>query len=455
MILDKVRRTIKRFGLVERGDRVLVAVSGGPDSVCLLDVLVKLSKEMGCSLGVVHFNHRLRREAEEEERFVKELADRYDLPFFCGSSDVAKVVRERGLGVEEAARAERYNFFEQVLRKKGYDKVALGHTLSDNVETFFMRVLRGASLEGLKGIPPKRGIYVRPLIEVKRKEVREYLRNLGLDWVEDTSNQDERFLRNWVRMRLVPLLRERNPSIEDTMAFLLDGLRWDWDLVEGLVEKALSELDYRFENESLYINLENFTFHEALKRHVLFRLLYQYFYPGMSGVLTTAHVEGILGLLEDKRGSKGVDLPQGIEAVREYNMLRIGLKREDPTDSELLLMGEGVYTFGDYVFTVKVGDFSKVIAAGRWCALFDPDRVKFPLVLRYRRPGDRLFIPGVGRKKLQDFFVDRKVPRAERERIPLLLSKDGEVLWIVGYRQREDLRPSSGKAIFIEARRRR
>lgn len=279
MILNKVRKTIKKHRLFDQGDRVLVAVSGGPDSVCLLDVLVKLSREWELTLAVAHFNHKLREEADKEEQFVSRLAGKYGLSFFSGASNVKEIAEKRGLGLEEAARHERYKFLEEVSSREGFSKIALGHTLSDNVETFFMRAVRGASLEGLKGILPKKDHIVRPLIEVTREEIFSYLKKEELLWVEDSSNKDTSFLRNWVRHRLLTLIKERNPSIEETLGATLQGLLWDWLFIEEEVDRALDKMDYRFENGTLYINLSNFDFHEAIKRHALSKLIYRFFLP--------------------------------------------------------------------------------------------------------------------------------------------------------------------------------
>ena len=437
------------------GDRVGVAVSGGPDSVCLLDLLFRLRDELGVELVVLHFNHGLRKTALRDQRFVEELAGSYGLELVLGSDDVRKLAEERDLGLEDAARYARYTFFERVAKDRDIKRIALGHTLSDNVETFFIRVIRGASLEGLRGILPVRDLYVRPLIEVSRSEVVEYLKGRGLLWVEDETNYQDSYLRNWVRLRLIPLLSERNPSIEETVGGILDSLRMDWELVERAVDEAEGRVHYSYKDGVLEIELDDFNrLEEPLKRHLLSRLLYRYFYPGRSGLLSRNHLEVLVAMAGNSQGSKRVCLPQGVEAVREYGRLRVGrgIWREDAVDGEVLVTSEGVYPFDDYIFVVRKGSFGNLVSAGRWCALFDPEAVKMPLIIRYRRPGDRLFIPGVGRKKLQDFFVDLKVPRSRRGRIPLVLNSRGEVLWIVGYRQREDLRPKGKEALMIEVR---
>lgn len=456
MIAKKVKETIRKFSLVEEGDRVLVAVSGGADSVSLLCVLHELAGSLGIELGVAHLHHGLRDTADRDLAFVRELALRFALPFHFERADVKSVAEERGLGLEEAARFVRYGFLERMKEEHGYSKVALGHTLDDNVETFLLRVVRGGSLEGLKGIPPKRDFWIRPLIETKREELLSYLKERGMPFVVDESNEDLSILRNWVRLKLIPVLKEKNPSVVDTLSVTLEVLRQEHEFIEKEVERSLSLIDYSCEKGRLTVSLKEFRkFPTIIKRKLLFKLLYRYFYPGLPNALGYKHVEEILKMASEKRGSRSVSLPMGIVAVREYDTLVVKKGGEDAEfDGEVMVTGCGTYIFGDYLFEVSEGDYSNLIVDGRWNALFSPEKLKYPLIIRYKRAGDRILIKGVGRKKLQDFFVDKKVPRSERGKIPLLVDREGNVLWIVGYRQREDLKPETGRGVLIKALRR-
>ncbi len=456
MIVKRVRETIRKFSLISEGERVLVAVSGGPDSVALLHVLRELKDELRIAIGVAHFHHGLRETAERDLSFVKELASDWDFPFHYERGSVKSVAEERGLGLEEAARFVRYKFLETIKEQYGYSKVALGHTLNDNVETFLLRVIRGGSLEGLKGIPPKRDFWIRPLIEIKREEIFSYLERNKIPFVVDESNVDENILRNWIRLKLIPFLKIKNPSIVDTISVIIEVLREEYEFMEKEAERFLNTLDFSFENEVLIIPLKDFrSFPRIIKRKILFKLLYKYFYPGLPNALGYKHVEELLKMSEERAGSKSISLPQGLVALREYDALIIKSKDVNEVSvSEVVIPGCGVYVFGDYVFEVKEGDFSNLIVDGRWNALFDPSKLKYPLLIRYKKPGDRILIKGVGRKKLQDFFVDKKIPKNKRHRIPLLVDREGNVLWIVGYRQREDIKPDKGRGILIKALRR-
>ncbi len=452
-MIDKVERTLKRFRMISFGDKVLVGVSGGIDSVVLIDVLFKLKDKLGIQLAVAHFNHELRQTAQRDEEFVEKLAEKYGCPLFKGREDVRKLVKKRGMGIEEAARFARYAFFERVASQENFNKVALAHTLSDNVETFFLRVIKGASVDGLKGIPPVRGIYIRPLIEVSRKEIERYAKENHLYFVQDESNEDERFLRNWIRLKLIPLLEERNPSLEETVGRIQQALREVWEYLDGKVEKLSKDI-VKTEGEAIYFNIERLNdIPKALVKRLLFKILYENFYAGTPELLSSSHMEAIMAMLGDSRGSKRIDLPKGVEAVREYSTLSLRRKEaEKKQEGEVLITSCGVYLFGNKLFVIRKGTFPNVVGLGKWCALFDAAKVSFPLVLRHRRPGDRIFIPRVGHKKLQDFFVDLKIPRSKRNSIPILATSEGDVLWVVGYRQREDLKPEGKEALLIEVR---
>ncbi len=458
-MIHKVKETISKFSLIEKGDRVLVAVSGGVDSVALLFALYEIGRELDFTLGIAHFHHGLRATADRDQEFVKKLAEGLNIPFHTEKKNVYDVAKDRGWGIEEAARVARYEFLENIKKKFGYNKVALGHNLNDNVETFLLRVIRGGSLEGLKGIPPKRDFWIRPLIEIKRDEIIDFVNKRNLEFVVDETNFEEDILRNWIRLRLIPLLSEKNPSIVDTIATTLNVLREEHEFIEEAVTEVLKKIPYRFENKVLVIPLKSMDgVPRIIRRKIIFKLLYKFFYTGLPNAVGYKHVEAILNMAEKREGTKFFSLPKGVVVSREYDSLIIYEKpgwENRHRQQEVVITGPGIYPFNGYLFEVIEGDFSTVVIDGKWNALFDANKLKYPLLLRYKRPGDRILIKGVGRKKLQDFFVDKKIPRRERESIPILVDKEGNVCWIVGYRQREDLKPEGkGKSILIRLIRR-
>ncbi|RLD98797.1 MAG: tRNA lysidine(34) synthetase TilS, partial [Aquificota bacterium] len=236
--LERVRKTVEEHRLLERGHRVLVALSGGVDSVVLLHVLLRLAPRYSLGVEAAHFHHGLRGdEADRDQAFVEHLCREWGVRLEVGRGEVAELAKERGRGVEEAAREARYAFLRRVMEERGLSPLAVAHTLSDAVETFFMRLIKGASPYGLRGILPRKGEVVRPLIDVTREEVEEYARIHGLSYVEDSTNRDLARFRNWVRWRLLPLLKEQNPKVERAVGRFMEILREEDSLLR---EKARS-----------------------------------------------------------------------------------------------------------------------------------------------------------------------------------------------------------------------
>lgn len=455
-LVRKVWNTIKKYKLIEKGERVLVAVSGGPDSVALFLVLYLIKDRLESDLGICHYRHGVRVDDSKDFSVAKKLSERFNVPFFCGSGDAISVSKERKKGVEEACRFLRYSFFQELAEKELYNKVATGHTLNDNVETFLMRLMMGASLEGLKGIPPKRGIFVRPLIEVTRDEIIDFLRTFGEDFIVDETNIDDRITRNWIRLKLIPFMLSRNPSLIKVIGRSLNFLREDAEYLNSIADEVYASIPFTETCKDItfdMVHLKNL--HPSLKRRVLTKLLYEKFYPGFDKALMADNVERILRMMETDKGNKEIKLKGGIVVKREYNKISIGFY-EDTSKKEIrevLITGPGIYVFGEWVFAVKEVEYDDVLQPfSRTVAIFSASKIGYPLVFRTRRDGDRIFTK-VGTKKLKDFFIDRKIPLSERDRIPILVTKDGEIIWVVGHFYRDNLKPLPGeKGIVIEGR---
>lgn len=216
-LIEKVKRTLDKYDMVLSGDRVLVGVSGGPDSMALLHILLSIREELGITLKTAHLNHGFRPEATQEAEFVGRISDELGLEVFIGLKDVPSIRAEQGLSAQEAARNARYAFFEEALHETGANKVALAHTSDDQAETILMRLLRGAGPLGLAGIPPVRGTFIRPIIDCSRAEIEDYLSKKGIPYITDSSNLKMDYLRNRVRMELIPFLAAYNPKIKETL----------------------------------------------------------------------------------------------------------------------------------------------------------------------------------------------------------------------------------------------
>ena len=206
---DKILKTIKKYKLIESGDKVLIAVSGGPDSMCLLDILNKLKEKLKIEIAAIHVNHGIRKEAGEETEYIKKYCEKYNIKIYIKYEDVTKLAKQDKIGLEEEGRKVRYGFFDEVLKETGFNKIAIAHNMNDKVETVLMNIIRGAGSLGLKGIDPKRdNKYIRPLIETERKDIEEYCNINKLEPKFDESNNDNTYTRNKVRNILIPFIKK-------------------------------------------------------------------------------------------------------------------------------------------------------------------------------------------------------------------------------------------------------
>lgn len=454
-LADVVRRTIERYGMLAPGDGVVVAVSGGPDSLALLHLLHGLREAFDLSLHVAHLNHLLRGEAAAADAaFVRETAERLGLPWTIEAVAVGDLARAEGLSLEEAGRTARYRFFRRVCAAAGARRVALGHTRDDQAETVLMRLLRGAGPAGLAGIPPVRdGWVIRPLIAVPRAAVEAYCREQGLEPRRDATNESTAFLRNRIRLDLLPRLEALfHPGLSASLAQTAEILRAEDEWLDAQAEGALPGL-CRTEGDRLVLSVDGLgRLPLALRRRVARRAAQR---AGVAaGALAFDHVERLLALAAGRPGS-GVSLPGGREARREQDGIVLGaagtgavaFRYDWPVPGSLDVPEAGLRLTADLLEgPPPAAGPEGVRGDGREVAVLDADRVPMVLTVRSRMPGDRLRPAGLGgEKKLQDLFVDAKVPRRRRDRVPVVAAGD-RIAWVVG--QRVDSRLAAGPHTF-------
>ena len=435
-LLQKVYETIQRVGLLHRGDRVLVGVSGGADSVCLMHLLQELAPRLEIEPCIVHFHHGLRGgEADEDEAFVLSLAQNLGFLFKVGRGDVASLAKEKGISKQMAGRQLRYGFFEAVAKDIHAQRIALGHTWDDQVETLMMRLLRGTGSEGLQGIPIQRdGFIVRPLLLTTRREIEEYLRDRNIFFREDSSNQQSDYLRNRVRKKLLPFLEEEfNPQIRETLYREAMIFSQEGDFVRQEASLLYHELR-REEEEGMHFELKSLEIlHPSLRWQILRMAMHSFLEMGQG--VEMKHVLAVEGLVDKPKGHV-LQITKNLRVKRDQTSLTFlgeAEKGSAPWAFPLLVPGE--MEIDSTPFTVVShlikGVLPKTTGEN---AVFDWERVPRPLEIRNWREGDFFYPRGLGgRKKLQDFFVDQKIPRRRRKRIPLLASSEG-VLWVMGWR---------------------
>ena len=447
---ERVLRAIKRETLIPEDGRVLVALSGGADSVALTLLLYELAPTAGFSVvGLAHLNHQLRQEATDDEQFCLELAKGLVLPIEVGRADVRERARGEGISIEEAGHRERYAFFARVAGHLGAHRVATAHTRSDQAETYLMRLIRGAGPVGLAGIRPRSGRVIRPLLEVSRAELRTYLAQREQSFREDETNQDVRVTRNRIRHELLPFLEERfSPAIVDVLAREADIARSDADWLDGAANRIASTFVSNKEG-IVSVDVEALASQpKALARRVAKSALEQV----AQRAIGFDHIERFLGLARQSGLDRAeADFP-GCRVERRDGRLLIGAPRRRMTDGaaaeftyRLTIPGEVDVPEAGLVISAQRVSGTKVPAARLTArggtVTVAGEQLTAPLIVRNWRPGDAVRPLGLGgRKKLQDLFVDRKVTRFERHKVPIVADKKRGIVWVVGHTVADDFR---------------
>ena len=437
-ILATFKRTALGGRMIVPGDRVLAACSGGADSVALVSLLLRLRDEMPLEVRLAHFNHGLREEAGADERFVRALARRLGLPLAAGSADVGTHAAKKKLNLEEAGRELRYAFLRRAAAAAGATKIATGHTMTDQAETVLMRLLRGTGIAGLGGIAPvvagQPCPVVRPLLDIPGPDLRAWLEAEGIAFREDASNRDLSFLRNRIRAELLPEIERRyEPQAVRHLARLAEIAREDDELIGGFVRELADELIVR-RGRDASLDLRAL----PLLPPALARRAAREFLREIAGGLRDISFEDVASLLALGEG-KELEIRGGLVLRREAG--RAGRKRPSPPAEpyEVRWDGRGGLSLPAAGLTVR-GSFAKtagprrrpVRGDDRRGADLDAARLEFPLLVRSRRPGD-LYRPlgAPGRKKLKEILRARGVPVAERDRLPVFVSKGG-IVWAPG-----------------------
>lgn len=436
-----VEETIKKYNMLEYGDCVVVGLSGGPDSMCLLHILMELRKTWGLKIFAAHLNHQFRgKEADEDALYVKKKCEEWGIDVFVQVFNVPAFAKEKGLSSEEAGREIRYKLFYEVAEKVRANKIAIAHNMNDNAETVLMNLFRGSGIEGLKGIEAKRGQIIRPLINVRRNEIEAYCREKDLSPRIDKTNLQPIYGRNKIRLELIPYIEKNfNSNIMSTLQRLSDIVTIENDFLNEEAEKELLKIAIIGENSIEYNINKMHDIHPALLRRVI-RIGIEKLTGSLKGI-EYRNIESVVDLLTKGTGAAAM-LPQNIKAYISYNKLILSINTKPENYKYYLELEndkDNIAQYFDFTIRLTTVEASKItdIKKDKYKVYIDKDKVKQKLVLRNRFDGDVFSPIGLkGSKKLKEYFIDEKIPKEERDKI-LLIADGKEIVWVLGRRLSE------------------
>jgi len=466
-ISERVLFFIREQGLITDQPKLVVAVSGGPDSVCLLHILVKLREKLGLRLHVAHLDHQLRGdESEADARYVADLARQLDIPATIERRDVRAYQARHRLSPEEAAREVRYDFLSRVAQTTGTDRAAVGHTVDDHIETILMHLIRGTGTRGLRGLQPSSRwqspesslTIIRPLLTVSREETDSYCRQHRLKSRLDASNLSLSPLRNRIRQQLLPLLQNYNPRVAEALLRTARIAAEDYDFLDKEVARLWGKIARERENTVILDKAKFLRLPAALQRHLLRAAIEKRL--GNLKDIETRHIEGILSSLNKPAGKK-ISLPEGLIFTIEYDDFLLGTDPAALSPFPILAAGSALEIPGRmelagwHVEATIIDRKQMKETDSGFIAYFDLAKTGSQLTARPRRPGDRFQPLGLGQpKKLNEFMIDSKIPHAWRQRVPIVSSPE-HILWVVGWRidERVKVTAETEKVLRLEFKR--
>ena len=442
-MFKKVKAYMEEYQMVNENDTIVAGVSGGADSVCLFLLLEEYCKQKNAKLVAVHLNHKIREEAWKDAEYVKELCEEFGVPLHLFEEDVEAYAKQNGIGTEEAGRTARYRFFEQVLTEYGgHGKIAVAHHKGDLAETVLFHLFRGSGISGLTGMMPVRGNIIRPLLNVTREEIEQFLLEKGRNWCIDSTNQENTYTRNKLRNVVIPYAeKEICPQASVHVANAAKELTQIKELLDEMTAEALKEtVVFESDDEAVVLTEPFLQKHEVIRKQIILRVL-EYLTPARRDI-GLVHVNDVLSLFEKENG-KQIHLPYRLVATKVYDRVVIKRRQEETGEWSIPVIVPGTINSesGEVLeFSVFEYDKSVEIPRKRYTKWFDYDKITNCLELRNRRSGDYLIISAGGNKKsVKEYFIEEKVPREERDK-RVLLADGTHIIWVVGMRISEDVK---------------
>lgn len=432
----RVLKNIIEHRMVEAGETVLAAVSGGPDSMAMLMCLVDLKETLDFRLVIAHVNHGVRGEfADRDQRFVEETARKLHVPYHTINVDMVAHGKEMGISSEEAGRLLRYNFFRQVLAGYGKGRIAVAHNMNDQAETVLFRIMRGTGIDGIRGMSFNQDDIIRPLLNITRDEIEEYIRENDIETVEDHTNLETIYTRNRIRLELLPYIMENfNPNIIEGLFRMSLLAVEDSMIIEEAVEKKYNTVVKNKSHSSIIFIGHLFVREPQPMRKRLIRKAIIDVKGTLHGI-EEKHISLALELFNNGRTGSTLDLPGSIVAKVSYDEFSIEKARLSVGQLPQVEIILGDNRIPEWGIIIKVENNDKTDSPGREksSVTIDGDKLEGTLLLRQRRDGDRFAPIGLmGSKKLKEYFIDKKVPRDQRDAIPIISDSKG-IVWVVGH----------------------
>lgn len=451
-LLNKVEKFCVDNSLITVGDRIVVGVSGGPDSLCLLALLDSMREKYNLTLIVAHVNHSLREESDFEEEYVREFSKKLGTEFFSKKVDITSLSKLEKKSTEEVARDVRYSFFNEILDKTNANKIAVAHNKKDNAETVLLNIIRGCGTDGLIGIEPHNGNIIRPLLGIDREEIEEYCKENNLKVMLDKSNLENVYTRNKVRNIIIPELQAINPDIINGLYRFSSIMKDEEEFINEYIEDIYSKISGK-DKDIIYILKDEFIkLSVGVKRRTLRKGILDYI--GSLKDISFATINNAIKEIENSKNGNIIKISDNVKILVEYNKLKfINEKKE----------------FKDYIYELNVPGKTYLEEIDKWIIteikkaeevadseknpnvhFFDIEKTGKKLYVRNRKNGDYFFPTGlIGKKKIKDFFSDLKVETSKRDEIPIITNGE-EIVWVVGLRSsRKFLKDKSTKEVII------
>lgn len=430
---DYIRNKVKKFildnELIEKNDKVLIALSGGSDSVCLFHILNKLKEELDFELFAFHLNHHIRQEAVNDEIFVKEICSLYNVKLFSEYVDIPSLKEDTDLGIEELSRIKRYELIDNIMKENGIDKTATAHHLLDHCESIILNLVRGSGIKGLRGIGVRYKNVIRPMLTLTKSEIMDYIKCNNLRYVTDITNFNTDYSRNNIRHNILPHLEEINTKAYSHF--------YDISLVAKEVDDLLCSLSSKVEifksEDDIYITLNEFkSLHIAVKKQVLFNMFEK---MNIKKDISGKHINKIIDLIDKNNTSFDVNLVGGIVARRRYDKLYFSYKEKynkEKKDIYFPVENNESFEFNNdkYIIKLEKRNYSDKNSDDKY---IDYDKIVGSLSIRSRQSGDVFSPLGLkGSKSIKKYFIDKKIPKEKRDEI-LLLTDEENIIAVLGY----------------------